>query len=80
MATNKYDVTALAALYFPESSRPNARRRLLKVLRAERDLWDKLTALHFKSWQRNFTPRQYEAIINILGEPETGADDFGEWE
>ena len=74
MTTNKYDVTALAALYFPESSRPNARRRLLKVLRAERDLWDKLTALHFKSWQRNFTPRQYEAIIDILGEPETGAE------
>lgn len=80
MKTNKYDVTALAALYFPESTRPNARRRLIKVLRTEKDLWQRLTELHFRSWQRDFTPRQYEAVIDILGLPENEADDFGEWD
>ena len=42
-----YDVTRLATLYFPDSTERNARRRLFKVLRAERDLWARLTALHF---------------------------------
>lgn len=79
MEKNIYDVTRLATLYFPDSTRPNARRRLLKVLRAERDLWNRLTALHFDSWQRSFTPRQYRLVIDILGKPEEADDDFGDW-
>ena len=39
MKKNLYDVTRLATLYFPDSTERNARRRLFKVLRAERDLW-----------------------------------------
>ncbi|WP_333598684.1 DUF4248 domain-containing protein, partial [Paraprevotella clara] len=46
MKKNLYDVTRLATLYFPDSTERNARRRLFKVLRAERDLWARLTALH----------------------------------
>lgn len=38
MKKNKYDVTALAVQYFPDSTEANARRRFFKVLRAERDL------------------------------------------
>lgn len=76
---NMYDVTRLATLYFPDSTERNARRRLFKVLRAERDLWARLTALHFGVWQRSFTPRQYEMVIDILGKPEETDDDFREW-
>ena len=78
MKKNMYDVTRLATLYFPDSTERNARRRLFKVLRAERDLWARLTALHFGVWQRSFT-RQYEMVIDILGKPEETDDDFREW-
>ena len=67
MKKNLYDVTRLATLYFPDSTERNARRRLFKVLRAERDLWARLTA------------RQYEMVIDILGKPEETDDDFREW-
>ena len=73
MKKNLYDVTRLATLYFPDSTERNARRRLFKVLRA------RLTALHFGVWQRSFTPRQYEMVIDILGKPEETDDDFREW-
>ena len=56
MKKNMYDVTRLATLYFPDSTERNARRRLFKVLRAERDLWARLTALHFGVWQRTLHP------------------------
>lgn len=79
MKKNLYDVTRLATLYFPDSTERNARRRLFKILRAERDLWARLTALHFGVWQRSFTPRQYEMVIDILGKPEETDDDFREW-
>ena len=79
MKKNLYDVTRLATLYFPDSTERNARRRLFKVLRAERDLWARLTALHFGIRQRSFTPRQYEMVIDILGKPEETDDDFREW-
>ena len=78
MKKNLYDVTRLATLYFPDSTERNARRRLFKVLRAERDLWARLTALHFGIRQRSFTPRQYEMVIDILGKPEETDDDFRE--
>lgn len=64
---------------FSRLTERNARRRLFKVLRAERDLWARLTALHFGVWQRSFTPRQYEMVIDILGKPEETDDDFREW-
>ena len=79
MKKNMYDVTRLATLYFPDSTGRNARRRLFKVLRAERDLWTRLTTLHFGIRQRSFTPRQYEMVIDILGKPEETDDDFREW-
>ena len=77
---NKYDVTALAVLYFPESTKENARRRFFKVLLAEKDLWRQLTDLHFGKWQRTLTPRQYEMIVDRLGVPEPDADDFSDWD
>lgn len=79
MKKNKYDVTALAILYFPDSTEANARRRFFKVLRSEKDLWQQLTALHFGPWQRTFTPRQYEMVIDILGRPEAADEDYADW-
>ncbi|MCD8318821.1 MAG: DUF4248 domain-containing protein [Paraprevotella sp.] len=79
MKQKTYDVTNLATLYFPDSTEKNARRRFFKVLRAERDLWERLTALHFGTYHRSFTPKQYEMVIDTLGKPEHGDDDFGRW-
>ena len=78
MKTNRYDLTRLPVLYFPDSTEKNARRRLLKTLQGERDLWEQLTALHFGRYQRTLTPRQYELIIRTLGLPDSD-DDFGNW-
>ena len=79
MKKNKYDVTALAVQYFPDSTEANARRRFFKVLRAERDLWQRLADLHFGPWQRTFTPRQYEMVIDILGRPDAADEDYADW-
>lgn len=78
MKTNRYDLTRLAVLYFPDSTEKNARRRLFKLLQGERDLWKQLTTLHFGRYQRTLTPRQYEAITHTLGLPDSD-DDFGNW-
>ncbi len=69
----------MAKAYFPESSEKNARRRFFNVLKAERDLWERLRQLHFHNYQRNFTPRQYEAVIDTLGIPEWQDTGYGEW-
>ena len=79
METNKYDVTALDGRYFRASRQRHARRRFFNVLRAEKELWMRLTALHFGTYRRNFTPRQYELVIDTLGAPEEAEDSFGEW-
>lgn len=79
MKKNMYEITRLASLYFPDSTQKNARRRFFKVLREERDLWARLTELHVCEWQRTFTPKQYELVINTLGKPQGCDDDFSSW-
>ena len=64
---------------FSRLHRTERTTELFKVLRAERDLWARLTALHFGIRQRSFTPRQYKMVIDILGKPEETDDDFREW-
>lgn len=36
--------------------------------------WQQLKQLHFHAYQRTLTPKQYEAIINVLGEPDDVPD------
>lgn len=80
MKQNIYDVSRLASCYFPDSSVRNARRRFIHLLTCERDLWQRLDELHFKPYQRTFTPRQYELIIDILGRPDCLDNDFNLWD
>ena len=80
MKQNFYDVTRLASDYFPDSTARNARRRFLHLLTSEKDLWQRLNEMHFKPYQRSFTPRQYELIIDILGRPERYDNDFTLWD
>ena len=68
MKKNLYDVTRLATLYFPDSTERNARRRLFKVLRAERDLWARLTALHFGIRQRKRKATIKQAEMHIFAQ------------
>ena len=79
MKSNIYDITMMGKQYFPDSSHKNARRRFISLLQSERDLWKRLCALHFKSYQRSFTPRQYEMVIDVLGKPEYMDSRFDEW-
>lgn len=78
MKKSMYDITHLATLYFPDSTERNARRRFLKMLKGERDLWEQLAGLGFGCYRRSLTPRQYDLIIRTLGKPDE-AEDFGHW-
>lgn len=79
MKKNKYDITALALMYYPDSSTKNARRRFVKTLRSERLLWRQLAEMNFTKFQRVLTPKQYEAIVGVLGTPDITDDGFGHW-
>ena len=79
MKKNKYDITGLALMYYRESSGKNARRRFIKTLRSEGDLWTSLAHMNFSKFQRVFTPRQYDAIIDVFGSPDGNGTDFGYW-
>ena len=79
MKKNKYDITGLALMYYPESSEKNARRRFIKTLKSERDLWQQLASMNFSKFQRVLTPKQYTAIITVFGKPDSIATDFDTW-
>lgn len=79
MKKNKYDITGLSQMYFPDSTEKNARRRFLKTLKSERDLWLQLAGMNFSKFQRVLTPRQYEVIIAVLGKPDSDEMDFDAW-
>ena len=80
MKKTHYEVAALAALYFPESSSRNARRRFMNMLQGELDLWRRLQEVHFRLHQRCLTPKQYEMIIDVLGQPEAQHSEYSPWE
>lgn len=71
-----YEIHKLAELYCPGSKGYNAKRRFLRMLKNEKDLWNRLEELNYRSYQRVFTPKQYEAIIKVLGEPEVYFESF----
>lgn len=79
MKKNKYDITGLALKYYPESTEKNARRRFIKSLKGERDLWKKLGTMNFSKFQRVLTPKQYEMIIEAFGQPDTDNLDYDGW-
>ena len=74
-----YNITTLGRQYFPNSTERNARRRFIALLQSEKDLWNSLCSLHFKPYQRCFTPKQYELVIDVLGRPESLDSDFAGW-
>lgn len=79
MKKNKYDITGLALMYYPESTEKNARRRFIKTLKSERDLWTLLAGMNFSKFQRLLTPRQYDAIMEVIGQPDNDGPDYGKW-
>lgn len=79
MKRNKYDITGLATRYYPDSTEKNARRRFLRTLKNERDLWTQLAKMNFSKFQRALTPRQYDEIIAVLGKPDGDGTDFDTW-
>ncbi len=65
-----YEIAVLAQLYCPGSAGYNAQRRFMRLLKSERALWQKLLELDYRPYRRTFTPKQYNAIIETLGEPD----------
>ena len=60
----------LALLFFPESVSPDvARRRLMRWIKSDRQLYDRLTAASYRDCQHDFTPMQVKIIYEFLGEP-----------
>lgn len=75
MMRSHYAISDLAMAYFPLCSTPrNAQRCFMRLLKSEKDLWQQLKQLHFHAYQHTLTPKQYEAIINVLGEPDDVPD------
>lgn len=72
MKKTNYVIAELAMAYFQSSNARNAQRCFKRRLKSERDLWEKLKNLHFHAYQRTFTPKQYEAVIEVFGEPDDG--------
>lgn len=72
MKKTNYVIAELAMAYFPNSNARNAQRCFKRRLKSEKDLWEKLKNLHLQSHQRTFTPKQYEAVIEVFGEPDDG--------
>lgn len=71
-----YEIDVLARLFCPGSAGYNAHRRFMRLLKSERSLWDKLVELDYRPYQRIFTPKQYDAIIEVLGEPDYSLTDI----
>lgn len=69
-----YVISELAMAYFQNANPRNAQRCFMRLLKSERNLWQQLKQLHFHAYQRTLTPKQYEAILNVLGKPDDVSD------
>lgn len=74
MSRTYYEIAELAMVYYQCTNPRNAQRRFMRLLKSEKDLWERLKGLHFHAYQRTFTPKQYAAVIEVLGEPDDGLD------
>lgn len=69
MYTHVYTIAQTAQCFFPDSDSKNALRRFRYLLQSDRLLWQELIELHYKPYQRIFTPKQYDLIVKYLGSP-----------
>ena len=61
--------TELASRYSPHTSPGSARRNLLRWMKMNPELMERLGETGYKDSQRYFTPRQVGIIYEMLGEP-----------
>lgn len=61
--------TELASRYSPHTSPGTARRNLLRWMRMNLELMDRLREAGYRDSQRYFTPRQVGILYEMLGEP-----------
>ena len=59
-------------MYFPDLKKKQAVRKLRSWINYNRELCEELKQLNCKDKCRFFTPRQIQAIIHYLGEPDKG--------
>lgn len=64
-----YTKKELALCYFPDSSPHTAVNHLMAWILRNQPLVDTLTGMGYQKTSKWFSPRQVEAIIEILGEP-----------
>lgn len=62
-------VADLARRYFPRSTKRSAHEQLMRWIRLNPDLRQRLADLHFRPRQRVLTPLQHAAVVECLGEP-----------
>ena len=56
-------------MYFPDSSPRTAVSHLMNWIRRCTQLWELLQATGYIATNKEFTPRQVRAIVEMLGEP-----------
>ena len=64
-----YTKKELALMYFPDSSPRTAVSHLMNWIRRCTQLWELLQATGYIATNKDFTPRQVRAIVEMLGEP-----------
>jgi hypothetical protein len=64
-----YNLRELALAYFPGDKPKTAQQKLAKWMKVE-TLRRKLELLGWKPYQKVLTPKQFDCIINHVGEPD----------
>ena len=64
-----YTKKELALMYFPDSIPRTAVCHLMDWIRRCGPLWQQLQATGYIATNKEFTPRQVRAIVEMLGEP-----------
>ena len=64
-----YSKKELALMYFPDSSPRTAVSHLMNWIRRCTQLWELLQTTGYVATNKEFTPRQVRAIVEMLGEP-----------
>lgn len=62
-------VSELARYYFPRSTKRSAVTQFQRWRKINKPLQNRLRELGYKPYQREFTALQYEAVLELMGDP-----------
>ena len=67
--SKSWGVTEFALLYFPEASPKTAYKRTYSWIQASKELQRKLREAGWQPFQKTYTPKQVNCLIEHVGEP-----------